>query len=56
MNFVGRDAEIVGYGADEIEAALGSVLSTIDGLEGDRASAMGGVVDGFLAKDSTNQA
>ena len=46
MNFVGRDAEIVGYGEDEIEAALDSVLSAIDGLESD---AMSGVVEGFLA-------
>ena len=49
MNFVGRDAEIVGYGDAEIEAALNSVLSAIDGLEGDQTGAMGGVVESFLA-------
>jgi hypothetical protein len=46
MNFVGRDAEIVGYGADEIDTALGHVLSAIDGLEG---SAMSTTIAGFLA-------
>lgn len=49
MNFVGRDAEIVGYGADEIDDALDRVLVAIDGLEGETASAMEGVVDEFLA-------
>ena len=33
MNFVGRDAEIVGYGVDEIDAALNLVLSEIDGTD-----------------------
>ena len=46
MNFVGRDAEIVGYGAEEIDAALDSVLNALDNLEGDHAT---GVVNGFLA-------
>ncbi|MYC12819.1 MAG: hypothetical protein F4Y39_03755 [Gemmatimonadetes bacterium] len=46
MNFVGRDAEIVGYGAEEIDAALDSVLDALDNLEGDHAT---GVVDDFLA-------
>ena len=46
MNFVGRDAEIVGYGAEEIDAALDSVLDALDNLEGDHAT---GVVNGFLA-------
>ena len=46
MNFVGRDAEIVGYGAEEIDTALDSVLDALDNLEGDHAT---GVVDGFLA-------
>ena len=46
MNFVGRDAEIVGYGADEIEAALGRVLSTVDDLKD--TPAMGEVVEAFL--------
>jgi transaldolase len=46
MNFVGRDAEIVGYGADEIDAALDNVLGALDNLEGDHAT---GVVNGFLA-------
>ena len=50
MNFAGRDAEIVGYGADEANAALVDVLSAIDGLEGERASAMSGVVADFLAE------
>ncbi len=49
MNFVGRDAEIVGYGADESEEALEQVLAAIDGLEGDAAAAMGKVVEVFLA-------
>ena len=35
MNFVGRDAEIVGYGAEEIDAALDSVLDALDDLEAD---------------------
>lgn len=46
MNFVGRDAEIVGYGAEEIDAALDSVLGAIDSLEGDHAT---GVVNSFLS-------
>ncbi len=46
MNFVGRDAEIVGYGAEEIDVALESVLDALDNLEGDHAT---GVVNGFLA-------
>ncbi len=49
MNFVGRDAEIVGYGADEAEAALDRVLLAIDDLEGSAASAMGEVVGAFIA-------
>ena len=49
LNFVGRDAEIVGYGADEIEAALNRVLSVIDDLEGETATAMIRVVDAFLS-------
>lgn len=49
MNFVGRDAEIVGYGADEAEAALDRVLLAIDDLEGEAASAMGEVVGAFIA-------
>ncbi|MDP6776644.1 MAG: transaldolase family protein [Candidatus Latescibacteria bacterium] len=49
MNFVGRDAEIVGYGADEAEAALERVLSTIDGLQGDAAAAMADVVAEFVS-------
>ena len=46
MNFVGRDAEIVGYGAGEIDAALDNVLDALDDLEGDHAT---GVVNDFLA-------
>ena len=46
MNFVGRDAEIVGYGADEIDAALDRVLGAIDEVEVAEATC---VVDGFLA-------
>ena len=46
MNFVGRDAEIVGYGTEEIDAALDSVLDALDNLEGDHAT---DVVSGFLA-------
>jgi hypothetical protein len=46
MNFVGRDAEIVGYGAEEIDASLDSVLDALDNLEGDHAT---DVVNGFLA-------
>ena len=49
MNFVGRDAEIVGYSADEAEQALEKVLAAIDGLGGDAAAAMGKVVAAFLA-------
>jgi len=49
MNFAGREAEIVGYGADEIEAALTRVLSVIDDLAGETASSMGLVVDDFLS-------
>lgn len=33
MNFVGRDAEIVGYNVDETEASLKRVLSEIDSLK-----------------------
>lgn len=46
MNLVGRDAEIVGYGAEEIDTALDSVLNALDNLEGDHAT---GVVNDFLA-------
>lgn len=46
MNFVGRDAEIVGYGAEEIDTALDSVLDALDDLEADQARS---VVGGFLA-------
>ena len=46
MNFVGRDAEIVGYGADEIDVALDRVLGAIDAVDGAVATR---VVDGFLA-------
>lgn len=45
MNFVGRDAEIVGYGADESERALAQVLAAIDDLEG---AVMADVVAEFL--------
>ncbi len=46
MNFVGRDAEIVGYHADESDRALDQVLAVIDDLEG---SVMADVVAEFLA-------
>ncbi len=46
MNFVGRDAEIVGYGADEADGALEQVLSAVDDLEG---AVMADVVAEFLA-------
>ncbi len=46
MNFVGRDAEIVGYGTEEIDTALDSVLDALDNLGGDHAT---GVVNSFLA-------
>ncbi len=49
MNFVGRDAEIVGYGSDEADSALSSVLTSIEGLSGEESDAMGSVVDEFLA-------
>ena len=49
LNFAGRDAEIVGYGTDEIEAALSRVLSVIDALEGETATAMIQVVDDVLS-------
>ena len=45
MNFVGRDAEIVGYGADEIDAALDRVLGAIDEVEVAVATC---VVDGLF--------
>lgn len=45
MNFVGRDAEIVGYGADESDRALEQVLAAIDDLEG---AVMADVVAEFL--------
>lgn len=45
MNFAGRDAEIVGYGADESDRALEQVLATIDDLEG---AVMADVVVEFL--------
>ncbi len=35
MNFVGRDAEIVGYSAEEAQGALKLVLTAIDGLDGE---------------------
>jgi len=38
MNFVGRDAEIVGYRPDEIDAALERVLSAIGGVSTDTMS------------------
>ncbi|MDE2888344.1 MAG: hypothetical protein OXR72_09005 [Gemmatimonadota bacterium] len=46
MNFVGRDAEIVGYGTDESDRALDQVLAVIDDLEG---AVMADVVTEFLA-------
>ena len=46
MNFVGRDAEIVGYHADESDSALDQVLAVIDDLEG---AVMADVVAEFLA-------
>ena len=46
MNFAGRDAEIVGYGADETEAALGKVLTAAAATD---VGKMKGVVDEFLA-------
>jgi hypothetical protein len=49
MNFVGCDAETVGYSADETEEAFQNVLSTMDGLQGDAAVAMGKVVAEFLS-------
>ncbi len=45
MNFVGRDAEIVGYKSDEIEAALGRVMSELDSMD---ATTTKNVVAGFL--------
>jgi transaldolase len=48
MNFVGCDAEIVGYSADEAGEALKNVLSAMEGLDGDAAVAMGKVVAEFL--------
>lgn len=47
MNFAGRDAEIVGYGKGEIDAALDRVLKAVD--TGAHAAAMGKVVDAVLA-------
>lgn len=45
MNFAGRDAEIVGYGADEAEAALEKVLAATAATD---AGTMKSVVDEFL--------
>ncbi|HAA74478.1 TPA: hypothetical protein DCE37_05075 [Candidatus Latescibacteria bacterium] len=45
MNFAGRDAEIVGYGADEAESALDKVLAAATGTD---AGTMKGIVDEFL--------
>jgi hypothetical protein len=49
MNLAGRDAQIVGYGADEIEVALNRMLSVIDDLKGENATAMVQVVNDFLS-------
>jgi len=46
MNFAGRDAEIVGYGADEAVTALDKVLAAAAATD---AATMKGVVDEFLA-------
>jgi hypothetical protein len=46
MNFAGRDAEIVGYSADEAVAALDKVLAAAASTD---ASSMQGVIDEFLA-------
>ncbi len=46
MNFAGRDAEIVGYSADEAVAALDKVLAAVASTD---ASTMQGVIDEFLA-------
>ena len=48
MNFVGCDAATVGYSKDEAEEAFQNILSTMDGLKGDAAAAMGKVVAEFL--------
>ena len=47
MNFVGRDAEIVGYGVDEIDDALEQVLTAVDAQD---LAAMASVVADFLAE------
>ncbi|MDA0745678.1 MAG: hypothetical protein O2954_04120, partial [bacterium] len=46
MNFVGRDAEIVGYSAKEASEALERVLASVDGKKQDPA--MNSVVNEFL--------
>jgi hypothetical protein len=46
MNFAGRDAEIVGYGADEAQASLELVLAAIDGRD---TAAAGKVVADMIA-------
>ena len=56
MNFAGRDAEIVGYLADEAAEALEHVLSEMESLEGHTETAMGKVVAEFIADmKSVNQ-
>ena len=55
MNFAGRDAEIVGYGADEAESALDKVLAAIRELRcpsGRGASRPGGL-PGFTTRPAT---
>lgn len=50
MNLAGRDAEIVGYGAAEVNLSFDAVLDAIDNLDAEVGSAMGEVVNGFLAE------
>ena len=50
MNFAGRDAEIVGYDAAEVDKAFDAVLKAIDNLNPAAGSAMGQVVGAFLAE------
>jgi Transaldolase/Fructose-6-phosphate aldolase len=49
MNFAGRDAEIVGYSAQECQAAFDHVLKVAAQLKGPAQTALRDVVRGFLS-------
>jgi hypothetical protein len=49
MNFAGRDAEIVGYSAEEADSAFEQVIQSIGRLDPAAKNSMGAVVAGILA-------